>query len=79
MEVINTDYGYLHDNVLLKGVTEMKTLLQKLIRPTEVDSQDYSMTRKKFITYLILVIPALTILLAACGGGGGGSDTRTDH
>lgn len=57
----------------------MKTLLQKLTRHTEVDSQDFAMTRKKFITYLILVIPALTILLAACGGGGGSSSSRTDH
>ena len=52
--------------------------LRKLFAPTELGAENYEMTRKKFVTYLILVIPALTILLAACGGGGGGG-SRTDH
>lgn len=58
----------------------MENLLKKLFRPKELKSEDYEMTRKKFVTYLILVIPALTFLLAACGGGGGGGgSTSTDH
>ena len=52
--------------------------IRKLFAPKELGAENYEMTRKKFVTYLILVIPALTILLAACGGGGGSSD-RKDH
>ena len=60
-----------------KGFSKMDKI-RKLFAPKELGAENYEMTRKKFVTYLILVIPALTILLAACGGGGGSSD-RKDH
>ncbi len=56
----------------------MKQILRNFFTPKELSPEDYEMTRKKFITCIILVIPALTFLLAACGGGGGGSE-RSDH
>jgi hypothetical protein len=32
----------------------------------------FQVSRGRFITYLLILLPALIILLAACGGGGGG-------
>lgn len=48
---------------------------------TESDSEksDKKICRAKFISYLVLVLPALWMLLAACNGGGGGGGGRQDH
>jgi hypothetical protein len=36
------------------------------------DAPLFQMSRGRFISYLLLLLPALAILLMACGGGGGG-------
>lgn len=56
----------------------MKELISKLFGVRGENSEAFEMSRKKFITYLIFILPALTFLVAACGGGGGGGE-RTDH
>jgi len=35
-------------------------------------SEKFRASAGRFITYLMILLPALLVLLAACGGGGGG-------
>jgi hypothetical protein len=39
------------------------------------DAPLFQMSRGRFISYLLLLLPALAILLMACGGGGSGGGT----
>jgi hypothetical protein len=46
----------------------------------DVGSEMYlGLSRTKYISYLIILLPALWLLLSACGGGGGGGGGGTGH
>ncbi len=34
--------------------------------------EEFKGTMGRYVTYLLILLPALVLLLAACGGGGGG-------
>jgi hypothetical protein len=55
----------------------MKELLFKLIGAKSENFEGFEMSCRKYVTYLLILLPVLTFLLAACGGGGGGGGQQS--
>jgi hypothetical protein len=43
---------------------------------SDANGQGPEISRKRFIYYCLLLLPALAFLVAACGGGGGGGNEQ---
>lgn len=50
----------------------MKELLSKVVSAQSENLDSFEVSRGKYVTYLLFLLPILTFLLLACGGGGGG-------
>ena len=50
----------------------MKELLSKVVGAQGENLDGFEVSSRKYVAYLLFLLPVLTFLLLACGGGGGG-------
>ncbi|MFA6224408.1 MAG: hypothetical protein WC647_19070 [Desulfomonilaceae bacterium] len=50
----------------------MKELLSKVVSAQSENLDGFEVSSRKYVAYLLFLLPVLTFLLLACGGGGGG-------